>query len=126
MKFTLALASAITFALNANIVNADTPFPGVGHTYLVDFKQFVVELNFESKTQLTYTGIRHDGTRGDSATVSIKVTALRPKQFLVTWIEKDKTTVVHIEDYKRMVIYTNITNPDNFFEKFKGSIKLLK
>jgi len=103
-----------------------TPFPAVGHIYRVDFGAFVVELYFESDTKLTYTGIRKDGTRGASETVTISVTFLREDLFMVTWQEADKTTVVHVEDYENNVIYTNITNPDNTFEKFKGSVTLVK
>ena len=39
-----------------------TIFPGTGHTYLVDFSAFRVELVFTSATSLTYTGISPDGT----------------------------------------------------------------
>jgi hypothetical protein len=41
--------------------------------------------------------------------------------FLVTWQEADKTTVVHIEDYGRQTIITNITNPDLSFQQFHGT-----
>jgi hypothetical protein len=103
-----------------------TQFPAIGHTYRVDFGAFVVELYFESDTKLTYTGIRKDGSRGASETVAISVTFLRENLFMVTWQEADKTTVVHVEDYENNIIYTNITDADNKFEKFKGSVTLLK
>jgi hypothetical protein len=104
---------------------ADT-FPAVGHRYLVDFQQFRVELYFESETSLTYRGVRADGTRGDPATVKIKVEAIRDQLFLVTWQEEDNTTVVHLEDYKENTIITNITSPPDLkFQQFHGKMTLI-
>jgi hypothetical protein len=102
-------------------------FPAVGHRYLVDFKDFRVELYFASETSLTYTGIKKDGSHGASETVSITVEPIRDQLFLVTWQEGDKTTVVHLEDYKNNVIITNITGPgpDSTFSKFHGRMTLL-
>jgi hypothetical protein len=102
-------------------------FPAVGHRYLVDFQQFRVELFFESSTSLTYTGIKPDGSRGGSETVSITVEPIRDQLFLVTWQEADKTTVVHLEDYKNNTIITNITDPtgDQRLSKFHGKMTLI-
>lgn len=100
-------------------------FPGIGHRYLVDFQQFRVELYFESENSLTYTGIRKDGSRGDSETVAITIEPIRDQLFLVTWQESDKTTVVHLEDYKNNTIITNVTGADYVFSKFHGTMKLI-
>ena len=96
-------------------------FPAVGHRYLVDFRAFRVELHFTSATSMTYTQIKSDGGRGDSETVDITVEPIRDQLFLVTWQEHDKTTVVHLEDYKENTIITNITEPDLTFAKFHGT-----
>ena len=106
------------------MTNSD-PFPAVGHRYLVDFGAFRVELLFESITSMTYTGIRADGTRGSSETVSIAVESIRDHLFLVTWQEADKTTVVHLEDYKEDTIITCITGPGGDFSKFHGKVSLI-
>ena len=100
-------------------------FPAVSHRYLVNFQAFRVELYFQSETMLTYTSIREDGSRGDSETVSIMVEPIRDQLFLVTWQEADKTTVVHLEDYKNNLIITNITRPDSCFAKFHGQMTLI-
>jgi hypothetical protein len=100
-------------------------FPAVGHRYLVDFQAFRVELFFSSESSLTYTGIAPDGSRGGSETVTICVEPIRDELFLVTWQEADKTTVVHLEDYKNNTITTNITNPDQTFQKFHGTMTLI-
>ena len=101
-------------------------FPGIGHRYLVDFQQFRVELFFQSATTLTYTGVRPDGSHGASETVSITVEPIRDQLFLVTWQEADKTTVVHLEEYRNHTIITNITDPkDHSFSKFHGRMTLI-
>ena len=101
------------------------PFPGVGHRYLVDFRAFRVELYFESETSLTYTGVKKDGSHGASETVTISVEPVRDQLFLVTWQEADKTTVVHLVDYKLNRITTNITDPDLTFSRYEGSVTLI-
>ena len=88
----------------------------------MDFVQFRVELHFESETSLTYTGVRPDGSHGGSATVAIKVEPIRDGLFLVTWQESEKTTVVHLEDYKYNTIITHITSPDSDFRIFHGTM----
>ncbi|NVN84571.1 MAG: Rieske (2Fe-2S) protein [Rhodopseudomonas sp.] len=103
-----------------------TVFPGTGNKYLVDFGAFVVELFFENDGTLTYTGVRRDGSRGQSETVTIETTYLRDFLFMVTWQESDKTSVVHIEDYDQYVIHTNITNPDQSFVKYRGTFNLIR
>ncbi len=96
-------------------------FPAVGRRYLVDFRRFRVELYFGSLTSLTYRGVRNDGTRGQPETVAIGVEPIATMIFLVTWQEADKTTVVHVEDYVKRTIVTNITNPDLTFEQYHGT-----
>jgi hypothetical protein len=95
-------------------------FPAVGHRYLVDFKAFRVELDFESETSMTYYNLDANGHHVGQETVKIQVEAIRDSLFLVTWTESDKTTVVHIEDYRLNRIITNITDPVNGLSKFEG------
>ena len=57
--------------------------------------------------------------------MTIKVEPITDGIFLVTWQESDKTTVVHIEDYNRQTIVTNITNPDLTFDQFHGTFRQL-
>jgi hypothetical protein len=40
-------------------------------------------------------------------------------------LSPDKTTVVHLEDYKQNTIITNITDPDGKFSKFHGQMTLI-
>jgi hypothetical protein len=99
-------------------------FPGVGHRYFVDFKAFQVELDFTSETSLYYN-LDKDGKKVGSETVTIKVEPITEGIFLVTWQELDKTTVVHIEDYIRHTIVTNITESDLTFDQFHDTFRQL-
>jgi hypothetical protein len=103
----------------------ESSFPAAGNQYFVDFKAFTVILSFTSNSSLTYTVINSDGSTGQIETVNISVKCICADIFLVTWQEADKTTVVHIEDYGRNEIVTNITNPDNSFQQLYGTFKRL-
>jgi hypothetical protein len=100
-------------------------FPGAGHKYLVDFQQFKVILSFASDTSLTYTVLNPDGSPGQMEPVTIRAENIAPDVWLVTWVESDNTTVVHIEDYGRKTIITNITSPapQFSFDQFHGTFQ---
>ena len=105
--------------------NMPNAFPGTGHKYLVDFQAFKVTLSFTSDTSLTYVVLNSDGSAGETETVVIKTENVAPDVYLVTWIQSDNTTVVHIEDYGRNTVITNITSPPpNFgFNQFHGTFQ---
>jgi hypothetical protein len=105
--------------------SSQSGFPGSGRTLQVDFAAFRVKLAFASDTSLTYTVLNRDGSLGESETVEIKTERIAEDLFLVTWQEADKTTVVHIEDFGRQTIITNITEPGNQFSQFHGTFALL-
>ena len=100
-------------------------FPGVSHSYFVDFVAFQVELDFTSETSLTYYNLDENGNKVGSETVTIKTEPISDGIFVVTWQESDKTTVVHIEDYIRQTIVTNITQSDLTFDQFHGTFRQL-
>jgi hypothetical protein len=100
-------------------------FPGIGHRYLVDFIKFRVELVFTSETSMTYYNLDTNGAHVGQETVDIAVEPIRDGLFLVTWTEKDKTTVVHLEDYRLNRIITNITDPKDGLIKFEGTMTQL-
>ena len=104
---------------------SSTPFPAIGYRYLVDFQAFRTELFFASATELTYTGVRADGSHGASETVTIEIEPVAELLYLVTWQESDRTTVVHLEDYQENTIVTHITAPDGTFSKYHGRMTQL-
>ena len=101
-------------------------FPAVGQRTRADFIAFPVELEFASHTSLTYYNVNSNGKIVGSETVTTRVEPITDQIFLVTWQESDKTAVVHVEDYQKRTIVTNITNPpDLTFGRHHGAFKQL-
>jgi hypothetical protein len=102
-----------------------THFPAAGHVYEANFGSWVHHLHFESETVMTLTTA--DGPfQGASEIVQIAVTPIRPGVFLTSWQEKDKTTVVHVEDFANSIVHTNITERSGAFIRRSGTLKQLR
>ena len=106
--------TATTTAKPMAMKMAGAGFPGLGNRYLVDFGSWKVKLDFTVPGKLTYTGVKADGSDGGSETVDIEVVEVRDSIVIVRWQEADKTSVVHIEDYGAMKIWTNVVSPPDF------------
>ncbi|HEX3641893.1 MAG TPA: hypothetical protein VHV10_11430 [Ktedonobacteraceae bacterium] len=98
-----------------------TSFPGAGHVFIADFSIAIFRLNFHSDTEMTFTVLKGPNT-GFSETVHIMVTRVRPCVFIVTWKEADGSTVVHVEDFAKGIVFSNVTLPDGTFLHFKGTL----
>ncbi|GLQ82767.1 hypothetical protein GCM10007881_62900 [Mesorhizobium huakuii] len=71
---------------------------------------------------MTYYNLNGNGDHIGQETVAIAVEPVRDGLFLVTWTEADKTTVVHLEDYRLNRIITNITDPESGLSRYEGSM----
>lgn len=96
----------------------------IGKKFQANFGDFSFELSFESETKLTWKALNNQGF-GDSETVSITKTEIRPNVYMIYWKEKSGTTVTHLEDFENGIVYTNITNPENNFMNLKGTLTQL-
>lgn len=96
-------------------------FPGVGRRYLATFPAFRFELHFASPSSLTWTQIDDDGSLGRFETVAIRIEPIADSIYVVSWQEANKTTVVHVEDFARDAVVTNITRADGTFLQARGS-----
>ncbi|QCJ01064.1 MoaF-related domain-containing protein [Agrobacterium larrymoorei] len=97
-------------------------FPAVGHAYEVDFGGGnAFRIAFNSNTEMVFTRLV-EPNKGSVETVRFTHKPIRDDVFLVYWQEADKTTVVHVEDFGKGEIYTNITGPDGSF--YNGFSKL--
>ena len=106
--------------MNTSIANA-TMLP-VGHVFDIEFPQFTPRIRFDSASELTFEIV--DGPfAGMKDTVRYEVVNLRPGLFVVTWQEKTKATVVHVEDFAQGVVHTHITNADGTFLRMSGAIR---
>lgn len=104
---------------------SDTPIPVIGHSFKVDFGTYVFKLDFLSETQMTFTELKGPDV-GLTETVTITRVEIRPNVFMVYWQEKDKTTVTHMEDFAKGIVYTDITSPGNVFTNLHGTLTLIR
>jgi hypothetical protein len=93
----------------------------VGHTFEIDFGLLKPRVTFLSTTHLRFE-ILEGEYAGLTETVEYEVVPLRPGLFVVSWQEKSKTTVVHVEDFAEGVVHTHITFPDDSFVRLSGPI----
>ena len=86
------------------------------------------ELNFDANSHsMTFTAIEANGpnllTR---ETIEYTAVPIRPAVFMVHWKEKSGNTVVHVEDFEKGMVHTNITTPDLSFYNLSGTLKKLR
>jgi hypothetical protein len=120
----LLLASLVA-CNKTNNTPEEANVPVIGHSFVVNFGEYVFKLDFKSETEMTYTSLK-GSTTGTSETVQITRKEIRPNVFMVYWQEQDKTTVTHVEDFSKGVVYTNITHPDNTFTNLGGTLVPVK
>lgn len=101
-------------------------YPLIGRKAQVDFGgDFVFELDFIDNTHMTFQGVK--GTQ-KVVTDDVIYTAIEvaPKVYMVYWTEPSTNThVVHVQDFNKEIVYTNISSPDGTFTNLKGSIRLI-
>ncbi|MDB4900847.1 MAG: fold metallo-hydrolase [Mucilaginibacter sp.] len=96
----------------------------IGNKFLVDFGMAKAVLDIQSATSLAFTITKGPKTN-TTETVTIKLTKLRPKLFLLTWKEANGNTITQIQDHKNKKVYMNWTHPDGEFINMTGTIKPL-
>lgn len=101
----------------------DIIFPHVGHTYNVDFVEAVFHTTFDSAHQLTFIPVK--GNLGVTETVDYKAIEIHLNAYLLSWQEKDTTTVTGYWDFEKMIVYSNITLPGNKFLNLHGRLTLM-
>ena len=102
-----------------------TRFPAVGHVYEAHFGSWVHHLHFETETVMTL--INADVPFKEyTETVQIMVIPIRPGVFLTSWQERDKTTVVHVEDYENGLVHTSVTQRNGTLIRLSGTLKQVR
>ena len=102
----------------------ESRFPAPGHSYEVRFGALSFRLDFNADGKaLTFTGI--GDTTTPKQTVHYTAVPIRPGVFMVYWTEADGTKVVHVEDFERGLVHTNIAGPDGSFTNLSGVLKAL-
>ncbi|MDR1760762.1 MAG: MBL fold metallo-hydrolase [Fibrobacter sp.] len=98
-------------------------FPGVGKKVEVNFGEAVFMLQFHDETKMSYVGTS-GAYKGATDSVVYKAVEIRSGLYMVYWTESTKTMVVHIEDYERGQVYTNIANMDGSFLHMSGTLRV--
>ena len=95
----------------------------VGIVFDVIFDPFQVRL-----TTLPDDHIRFDIAEGPYArteTVKVAATLIRAGVFAVSWVEADRSTVVHVEDFERGVVHSYATLPNGSFLRMQGPMRFI-
>lgn len=107
-------------------IAAQDSYPGAGKTIEVNFGVTIFRLTFADDHHMSFLGVS-----GESKDVhdSGEYTArkIRPGLYMVYWHEPHTGhNVVHLQDFERGIVHTNIAQPDGQFLHRDGTLKLLK
>jgi len=61
-------------------------------------------------------------SKGQKLSITFTAREITDGVYMLYWQEQDKTTVVHVDDFRKMVSYSNITLPDDTFLNFSGPL----
>jgi hypothetical protein len=100
-------------------------FPGTGRRYLATFPDFRFRLHYSAADCLTWTRLDAAGRAAGEETVATRTQCVAPAIHLVSWQERNATTVVQVADFKRRQVWTHITRADGSFLRASGSFEPL-
>jgi hypothetical protein len=112
------LASAQAADPHALPLAADTEFIATGKSYNVDFGDQKFRLEFKSAREMLFTS--PDGK--NTATVEITVTPVGNDVYMIYWSRRAGQHVVHVDDFRNGIAYTNIFLPDGTASRRKGTL----
>jgi len=102
--------------------STDAEFSAVGKSYNVDFGDQKFRLDFTSAREMHFTS--PDGK--NTATVPITVTPVGNDVYMIYWSRRAGQHVIHVDDFRNGVAYTNIFLPDGTASRRKGSLTEIK
>ncbi|NIF87159.1 MULTISPECIES: hypothetical protein [unclassified Burkholderia] len=105
------------------VAPADGGFVAVGRKVLVRFGDNTFRLDFTTSAQMSFVGLTGP-YKGVTDTVDYHAAEIRPNVYLVYWHELHTgDNVVHVEDYERHVVYTNIVHANGQTVHMRGDIR---
>ncbi|MCA6998567.1 MoaF-related domain-containing protein [Dickeya solani] len=107
---------------HAVAVASDAEFVAVGKSYNVDFGDQKFRLDFKSAKEMVFTS--PDGK--NTANVDITVTPIGNDVYMIYWSRRAGQHVVHVDDFRNGVAYTNIFLPDGSASRRKGTLVEIK
>jgi glyoxylase-like metal-dependent hydrolase (beta-lactamase superfamily II) len=101
-------------------------FPASGKLVDVTMGDYAYRLDFSRDGQtMTFNGIS-TATQGETDTVKYTAVELRPNLYMVYWTEpKSGDQVVHIEDFERGIVYSNIYPKNGEALHLSGTLRVV-
>lgn len=115
-------AMAETADPNAVPVAQDSEFIAAGKSYNVDFGDQKFRLDFKSAHEMVFTS--PDGK--NTANVDITTTPIGDGIYMIYWSRRAGQHVIHVDDFKRGIAYTNIILPDGSASRRRGTLAEVK
>lgn len=103
-------------------VSDSTEYPA-GLEFDVEFDAFAARLTTLPDSELRFHIA--EGPYARTEIVKIVTTSIRPGVFIVSWIEADGATVVHVEDFARGVLHSHATLPDGTFLRMRAPMRVI-
>ena len=100
-------------------------FPGAGRRYLATFPDFRFRLHYTAADCLTWTRLDAAGRDAGEETVATRTHCVAPAIHLVSWQERNATTVVQVADFAGRRLWTHITRADGSFLRACGRFEPL-
>lgn len=101
------------------------PYPAAGKKVEVNFGGSIFELTFTDDRHMSFVGTTGQ-FKGATDSVEYVAKEIRPNLFMVYWHEpKTGDNVVHVQDFEKGVVHTNIASPDGKFLHLDGTIRIL-
>jgi len=97
---------------------ADLP---IGRAFDCRFGAFAPRLEFLSATQLQLDVPGAGGVTRQ--VVNTEVTRISAGAYMLSWIEADGTTVVHVQDFNNGVVFSHARLPDGSLLRVRGPIE---
>lgn len=94
----------------------------IGQSWIFDIGVAQIEHRFEAPGRFRYrilTGER----AGEQDSIAIDVQPIREALFLVSWKERDGSTVVHLEDFEHNTFHSCFTAPNGELHRFHGKMR---
>lgn len=113
-----ASAQATSVDPHAIAIASDSEFVATGKSYFVDFGDQKFRLDFKSAKEMVFTS--PDGK--NTANVDITVTSVGNDVYMIYWTRRAGQHVVHVDDFRNGVAYTNIFLPDGSASRRKGTL----
>ena len=127
------LADEDTLKMSAQVFTKEidwkvaSPYPAIGQKIQVDFKNLKFDLDVKDHQNLIFTGAGGEVNADVSESVKYTPVEIAKNIFMVYWHEdKSGDNVVHVQDYNRDVVYTNIAEKTGNTIHLTGKISGVK